>query len=97
MTECIHYCDRCRSRIEAGRVKLAVECGPAPQWDKTFRLLGVLGFVPCFGHQARGFGRTGWPPRHYGKLHAMFDCFQCHHERIFLGRKDPQAFGSLEK
>ena len=30
MTECIHYCDRCKARIESGRVKLAMECGPAP-------------------------------------------------------------------
>jgi hypothetical protein len=30
MTECIHYCDRCKSRIEAGRVMLVMECGPTP-------------------------------------------------------------------
>jgi hypothetical protein len=30
MTECIHYCDRCKVRIETGRVKMTVECGPTP-------------------------------------------------------------------
>jgi len=37
--------------IETGRVKLAVECGPAPQWDKTFRLLVLL----YRAHEQRNF------------------------------------------
>jgi hypothetical protein len=30
VNECIHYCDRCKAKIEIGRAVLRLECGPAP-------------------------------------------------------------------
>jgi hypothetical protein len=30
MTKCFCYCDRCKGRIDCGRVKLVMECGPTP-------------------------------------------------------------------
>jgi hypothetical protein len=57
MTECIHYCDRCQVRIEAGRVKMTVECGSTPpslavDFASGRPMLELCG--PCFD------ALTGW-------------------------------------